>query len=108
MGSGYPPGRDYPQSDVTQPGSGRPPIRLRMQLGLTIGQSWTMVGDVLTIGRAQDNDVVLDDPQVSRYHARLLRRALHTHGQGVLAHLKELSYVEHERAVPKLVHAQPR
>jgi len=69
MGSGY-----YPQSDVTQPGSGRPPIRLRMQLGSAIGQSYTMVGDTLTIGRAQDNDIVLDDPQVSRYHARVARR----------------------------------
>jgi uncharacterized protein YraI len=45
-----------------------------MQLGPTIGQVYTMVGDTLTIGRAQDNDVVLDDPQVSRHHARVLHR----------------------------------
>jgi septal ring-binding cell division protein DamX len=33
-----------------------------------------MVGDILTIGRASDNDIVLDDPQASRYHAHVTRR----------------------------------
>jgi uncharacterized protein YraI len=56
------------------PGSERQPVRLRMQLGPTIGQVYTMSGDSITIGRAQDNDVVLDDPQVSRHHARLTQR----------------------------------
>lgn len=28
---------------------------------------------ITTVGRAADNDVVLDDPSVSRYHARILR-----------------------------------
>ncbi len=68
MSSGYPPG------DATLPGDDRPPIRLRMQLGSAIGQVYTMVGDLLTIGRAPDNDIVLDDPQVSRYHAHVMRR----------------------------------
>jgi hypothetical protein len=45
-----------------------------MQLGATIGQVYTMVGTKLTLGRAQDNDVVLDDPQVSRYHAQVMRQ----------------------------------
>jgi uncharacterized protein YraI len=72
MSSGYPPGAQNPPSGSTQPG-GRVPIRLRMQVGSSIGQVYTMVGDLLTIGRAQDNDVVLDDPQVSRYHAHLMR-----------------------------------
>ncbi|MEO0081391.1 MAG: FHA domain-containing protein [candidate division WOR-3 bacterium] len=30
--------------------------------------------DVLNIGRAQDNDLVLDYPQVSRHHCRIVRR----------------------------------
>ncbi len=86
MSSDYPPGAQYPQSpqggrspqggqgEPTQPGGGRPPIRLRMQLGPSIGQVYTMMGNTLTIGRAQDNDVVLDDPQVSRHHAQVVRR----------------------------------
>jgi hypothetical protein len=72
MSSGYPPGAQNPPSGSAQP-AGRIPIRLRMQVGSSIGQVYTMVGDLLTIGRAQDNDVLLDDPQVSRYHAHLMR-----------------------------------
>ncbi len=68
MSPGYLPG------DVTQTGSSRPPVRLRMQLGPAIGQAYTMVGDTLAIGRAPENDIVLDDPQVSRHHAQVLRR----------------------------------
>jgi len=45
-----------------------------MQLGPVIGQVYTMLGNRLAIGRAQDNDVVLDDPQVSRHHAQVVRR----------------------------------
>ncbi|QED27888.1 FHA domain-containing protein [Microvenator marinus] len=29
--------------------------------------------DVITIGRGQDNDIVIDAPQISRHHARLIR-----------------------------------
>ncbi|MFU8802609.1 MAG: FHA domain-containing protein [Bradymonadaceae bacterium] len=29
--------------------------------------------DIVTIGRGSDNDVVLDGPQISRYHARIIR-----------------------------------
>jgi uncharacterized protein YraI len=72
MSSGFPPGGQNPPIGSTQP-AGRLPIKLRMQVGSSIGQVYTMVGDLLTIGRAQDNDVVLDDPQVSRYHAHLMR-----------------------------------
>jgi uncharacterized protein YraI len=73
MSSGYPPGgAQNPPNDFTQP-AGRLPIRLRMQVGSSVGQVYTMMGDLLTIGRAQDNDVMLDDPQVSRYHAHLMR-----------------------------------
>lgn len=68
MSSGYPP------ADATLPKGERPPVRLRMQLGPAIGQVYTMAGDTLTMGRAQDNDIVLDDPQVSRHHAHVVRR----------------------------------
>jgi hypothetical protein len=36
-----------------------------------------------TLGRARDNDVILDDPRVSRYHARIVQR----YGQFVLQDL---------------------
>lgn len=60
--------------DATMPGGGQPPVRLRMQLGPSIGQVYSMVDNVMTIGRAQDNTIVLDDPQVSRYHAQVVRQ----------------------------------
>src|SRR4051812_36051410 len=42
---------------------------------LSIGRrSIALVKQVTTIGRAPDNDVVLDDPSVSRHHARITRR----------------------------------
>jgi len=73
MSSDYPPSHGEPE-DATLPGSGgQQPVRLRVQLGPTIGQVYTMVGTRLTLGRAQENDVVLDDPQVSRHHAQVTR-----------------------------------
>jgi LysM repeat protein len=46
---------------------------LIMQRGPQPGQVFGLHKGVLTIGRAADNDIVIDDPQVSRYHARLIR-----------------------------------
>ena len=92
MSSDYPPDAEYPRSpeegqgphkgpdppggadDLTMPGHDRPQIKLRMQLGPAVGQVYTMVGDTLTIGRSQDSDIALDDPQVSRRHAQVVRR----------------------------------
>jgi uncharacterized protein YraI len=74
MSSDYPPSHKGPE-DATLPGSGRQqPVRLRVQLGPTIGHVYTMVGNRLTLGRSQENDVVLDDPQVSRHHAQVTRQ----------------------------------
>jgi DNA-binding response OmpR family regulator len=38
---------------------------------------WGLVGDSVTLGREPDNDVVLPDRQVSRYHARIERQGPH-------------------------------
>ncbi len=74
MSAGQPPDADSSPSDMTLTGGRRLPIRLRVQLGTDMGRVYTMSGDSLTMGRAQDNDLVLDDPQASRYHARLVRK----------------------------------
>jgi len=74
MGAGHPPDADSSPSDMTLTGARRLPIRLRVQLGTDVGRVYTMSGDTLTMGRAQDNDLALDDPQASRYHARLVRK----------------------------------
>ena len=43
--------------------------------GGLVGQSFPLVGERMTIGRAPDSDVFLDDITVSRNHAVLVRRA---------------------------------
>ncbi|MCX6030880.1 MAG: FHA domain-containing protein [Chloroflexi bacterium] len=40
--------------------------------GTEAGLTWTLERQTLTIGRSPDCDVVLDDRQVSRFHARIL------------------------------------
>ena len=37
-------------------------------------QTFALSADTITIGRTSDNDIVLDDSQISRHHARLTRR----------------------------------
>lgn len=41
---------------------------------LTTGQSFPLTHAVVRIGRALDNDLILEDPRVSRYHAQLRLR----------------------------------
>jgi len=74
MSVGSPTETPVPSREPTQPAGGRTPVRLRVQVGSAIGRTYTMSGDTLRIGRSPDNDLVLDDVQVSRYHARLLRQ----------------------------------
>ena len=52
MSSDYPPPPGGPEDATLPGGSGQQPVRLRVQLGPTIGQVYTMVGDRLTMGRA--------------------------------------------------------
>jgi pSer/pThr/pTyr-binding forkhead associated (FHA) protein len=51
----------------------QPLITLIMQDGPQAGQRFLFNEDSISIGRMEDNDVVLDDPLVSRYHAFLSR-----------------------------------
>ncbi len=50
---------------------------LILQRGGESGQTWTLERQSLTIGRSPDCDIVLDDRQVSRLHARIVWREDH-------------------------------
>jgi pSer/pThr/pTyr-binding forkhead associated (FHA) protein len=51
-----------------------PPIRLVAEGGPYDGRVYELSATEVAVGRAVDNDVVLDDPSLSRKHARLIRR----------------------------------
>lgn len=51
-----------------------PPMRLTAEGGPYDGRVFELGGDELSVGRAVDNDIVLDDPSLSRKHAKLHRR----------------------------------
>ncbi|MCX7681686.1 MAG: FHA domain-containing protein [Anaerolineae bacterium] len=48
--------------------------RLVMSQGPQPGEAFTLDKDVVTLGRAPTNDIVINEPQVSRQHARILRQ----------------------------------
>jgi pSer/pThr/pTyr-binding forkhead associated (FHA) protein len=48
-----------------------PSITLTMRKGPKPGQQFTFIQDTIALGRRDDNDVVIDDPQISRRHASL-------------------------------------
>ena len=47
-------------------------LQLVVHAGPLAGKGYPLTADTLTFGREPDNDITLDDTQVSRYHARLL------------------------------------
>ena len=51
--------------------SGMTPIRLRFTSGVQNGMEFIIRKPVTTLGRALDNDVVLEAGDISRHHARL-------------------------------------
>ncbi len=46
-----------------------------MQRGPTVGKIFDLTKDVVTIGRDVTNDITINDAEVSRHHARLMRQA---------------------------------
>lgn len=50
----------------------KPQLQLVVHAGPLAGKGYPIRGDMLTIGRDEENNITLDDDQVSRYHARLL------------------------------------
>jgi hypothetical protein len=51
--------------------SGATPVRLRFTSGLQAGTEFIIRKSVTTLGRALDNDIVLEAGDISRHHARL-------------------------------------
>lgn len=51
--------------------------RLTMRKGPDTGQEYPLDAEVITIGRDPSVDLVINDPEVSRQHARLTRRGDH-------------------------------
>lgn len=68
---------------MQQPPSGEPPasqppepkqLQLVVHAGPLAGKGFPITGRALTFGRDPDNDITLDDSEVSRHHARLFRQ----------------------------------
>lgn len=51
------------------------PRYLVAQSGSKLGSAIQLMGEIITIGRSPDNNILIDHPLVSRYHARLDLRA---------------------------------
>ncbi|MGZ3407326.1 MAG: FHA domain-containing protein [Polyangia bacterium] len=76
--AGAPPPRQARPTPVpgTTP-STLPPMRLVAEGGPYDGRVFELSAAEFAVGRAVDNDVVLDDPSLSRKHAKLYRRGAH-------------------------------
>ncbi|AZR72960.1 hypothetical protein BBF96_05860 [Anoxybacter fermentans] len=51
--------------------SGGSPI-LEVLEGNDEGKKFNLIGSIITIGRREDNQIMINDPNVSRYHARIV------------------------------------
>jgi len=49
-------------------------FRLTMQRGPNVGKTFELVKDVVTMGRDMSNDIVINDAESSRHHARLSKQ----------------------------------
>lgn len=54
-----------------------PSFRLTMRQGPTVGKSFDLAKDVITLGRDLSNDIVINDAEMSRHHSRLTRQGAH-------------------------------
>ena len=51
------------------------PAQLIVQRGPAVNQVFELAGERLQIGRSADNDIAINDAEVSRRHALLIRQA---------------------------------
>ena len=50
--------------------------RLTVQRGPSVGKTYELVKDVVTMGRDMSNDIVINDAESSRHHARLTKQGV--------------------------------
>ncbi len=67
---GHPPASEPDFSKQPDP----KPLQLVVHAGPLAGKGFPITGQALTFGRDPDNDITLDDSEVSRHHARLLQQ----------------------------------
>jgi pSer/pThr/pTyr-binding forkhead associated (FHA) protein len=65
------------QRSMNERGNSRESAMLILQRGGEAGVTWPLEHRMVTIGRGEDCDIVLDDRQISRIHARVVWRADH-------------------------------
>lgn len=66
-----------PVGSGMRPGIAPPPAHLQPVSGDTLGRDYPVSKTLLSIGRGLDNDLVIDDPRVSRHHAQVTFRHSH-------------------------------
>src|SRR5207302_3034603 len=69
--------RSRPQSGRTAPGMVQPAAYLQPSSGDAAGRDFPLTKTLISIGRGLDNDLVIDDPRVSRHHAQITFRHSH-------------------------------
>jgi len=57
--------------DQTVLASGRPKATLEVRQGAQIGTTFPLAGDIVVLGREENVDIPIHDPEVSRRHARI-------------------------------------
>jgi len=69
--------RGMAQVAPNRPGVVPPPARLKPAAGDLADREYPIVKTLLSIGRGLDNDLVIDDPRVSRHHSQITFRHSH-------------------------------
>ncbi len=77
-------GRQLPVSSPARPTVAPPPASLRVLAGDMADRDYRITKTLVSIGRGLDNDVVIDDPRVSRHHAQITFK----HGHYLLRDLR--------------------
>ncbi|MDM8528311.1 FHA domain-containing protein [Anaerolineales bacterium HSG24] len=62
------------ESNASEESQGAIQLQLVVHAGPLAGKGFPLTGNILTFGRDEESDISLDDEQVSRNHARLIRR----------------------------------
>lgn len=69
--------RSRPPAQGLQPQVARPAANLQPLTGDMAGRDFQLAKTLISVGRGLDNDLVIDDPRVSRHHAQITFRHAH-------------------------------